>query len=181
MNYRYRRTKISRGRVRPRAISASRFIRCRYVRNVIVVAWLSREEIRWKNERNRSRRKRSQGNATLNLRCIGGASFRCVRCAAGIMMETGRSVVRVLNGAANTRIGIGSYAVMSRTLIAAVSTRSSVTGVLSEDLDVVRRSHQTYSLQNRRLVRSQKLRATLRNRKANVYLIGIRFTNVDSR
>lgn len=96
------------------------------------------------------------------------------------MMETGRSVVRVLNGA-NTRVGIGSYAVMSRTLITAVSTRSSVTGVLSEDLDVVRRSHQTYSLQNRRLVRSQKLRATLWKRKANVYLIGIRFTNAGSR
>ena len=75
-------------------------------------------------------------------------------------METGRSVVRVLNGA-NTRVGIGSYAVMSRTLIAAVSTCSSVTGVLSEDLDVVRRGHQTDSFQNRRLVRSQELRATL--------------------
>lgn len=121
------------------------------------------------------------GNATLNLRCIGGASLRCVRCAAGIMMETGRSVVRVLNGA-NTRVRIGSDAVMSRALVAAVSTRSSVTGVLSEDLDVVRRSHQTDSLQNRRLVRSQKLRATLWKREANAYLIVIRFTNaVDSR
>lgn len=123
---------------------------------------------------------KTQGNATLNLRCIGGASLRCVRCAAGIMMETGRSVVRVLNGA-NTRVRIGSYAVMSRALIAAVSTCSSVTGVLSEDLDVVRRSHQTDSLQNRRLVRSQKLRATLWKRKAKVYLIVIRFTNADSR
>lgn len=126
------------------------------------------------------KRTKRVGNATLNLRCIGGSSLRCVRRAAGIMMETRRSVVRVLNGA-NTRVGIGSYAVMSRTLIAAVSTRSSVTGVLSEDLDVVRRSHQTDSLQNRRLVRSQKLRATLWKRKTNVYSIGIRFTNADSR
>lgn len=97
------------------------------------------------------------------------------------MMKTGRSVVRVLNGA-NTRVRIGSDAVMCRALVAAVSTRSSVTGVLSEDLDVVRRSHQTDSLQNRRLVRSQKLRATLWKREANAYLIVIRFTNaVDSR
>lgn len=97
------------------------------------------------------------------------------------MMKTGRSVVRVLNGA-NTRVRIGSDAVMSRALVAAVSTRSSVTGVLSEDLDVVRRSHQTDSLQNRRLVRSQKLRATLWKREANAYLIVIRFTNAaDSR
>lgn len=45
VNYRYRRAKIPRGRVRPRAIYAWRFIRCRYVRNAIVVARLSRDEI----------------------------------------------------------------------------------------------------------------------------------------
>lgn len=55
VNYRYRRTKISRGRVPPPAIYASRFIRCRYVRNVIVVAWLSSEQIDGKtNETDRA-------------------------------------------------------------------------------------------------------------------------------
>lgn len=74
------------------------------------------------------------------------------------MMETTRGVVRVLNGA-NSGVGIGSYAVMSGALIAATSY--SVTGLLSKDLHLIRRGHQTDSLQNRGLVRSQELRATL--------------------
>lgn len=73
------------------------------------------------------------------------------------MMETTRGVVRVLNGA-NSRVGIGSYAVMSGALIAATSYP--VTGLLSKDL-LIRRGHQTDSLQDRGLVRSQELRATL--------------------
>lgn len=50
VNYRYRRTKISRGRVRPRAIYASRFIRCRYVRNVHRRCVVIARGNRWKNE-----------------------------------------------------------------------------------------------------------------------------------
>lgn len=90
-------------------------------------------------------------------RRVGGASFRCVRCAR-VMMETTRDVVRVLNGA-NSGVGIGSHAVMSGALIAATSYP--VTGLLPEDLHLIRRGHQTDSLQDRGLVRSQKLRATL--------------------
>lgn len=74
------------------------------------------------------------------------------------MMETTRGVVRVLNGA-NSRVGIGSYAVMSGALIAATSYP--VTGLLSKDLHLIRRGHQTDSLQDCGLVRSQELRATL--------------------
>lgn len=74
------------------------------------------------------------------------------------MMETTRGVVRVLNGA-NSGIGIGSYAVMSGALIAATSY--SVTGLLSKNLHLIRRGHQTHSLQDRGFVRSQELRATL--------------------
>lgn len=96
----------------------------------------------------------------IHSRRVGSTTLRCVRRGAGIMVQTARGVVRVLNSA-NAGIRIGPRGVMSGALIAAVSTCQSVTSLLPEDLDRLPGGDQADSLENRRLVRSQELRAAL--------------------